>query len=169
MKKFAVLRLLDASPWMLRSSAVSCAKRSWAHCFASFRRRCSSTCWAWQRAASCATLSCSSHSWEHQKQMETESNPHSRIPSTDFRKKENLGKSGKHSNTTNMAMNLHKSNEVVYLEKKTYKFVIAGFTLSFFSSLSFYRLSAFRHNSQADMKRFMHMRQPLRNDLLNFH
>ena len=66
-------------------------------------------------------------------------------------------------------MNLHKSNEVVYLEKKTYKFVIAGFTLSFFSSLSFYRLSAFRHKSQADMKRFMHMRQPLRNDLLNFH
>ena len=38
------------------------------------------------------------------------------------------------------------------------------------SSLSFYRLSAFHHN-QADLKRFMHMRQPLRNyfgsDLLN--
>ena len=32
----------------------------------------------------------------------------------------------------------------------------------FFSSLSFYRLSAFHHN-QADLKRFIHMRQPLRN------
>ena len=34
--------------------------------------------------------------------------------------------------------------------------------IAFFSSLSFYRLSAFHHN-QADLKRFMHMRQPLRN------
>jgi hypothetical protein len=36
----------------------------------------------------------------------------------------------------------------------------------YYSSSSFYRLSAFCHN-QADLKRFMHMPQPLRNYSLN--
>ena len=38
----------------------------------------------------------------------------------------------------------------------------------FFFSLAFCGPSAFRHN-QADLNRFMHMRQPWRNYLLNFH
>ena len=58
-----------------------------------------------------------------------------------------------------------KSTPTEVVKKKPYKSAILLFTLSFlFSSLSFYRLSAFHHN-QADLKRFMHMRQPLRNYL----
>ena len=58
----------------------------------------------------------------------------------------------------------------VVKKKKRINLLYSFSPYRFFSSLSFYRLSAFHHN-QADLKRFMHMRQPLRNyfgsDLLN--